>query len=85
MSRAERSGKRMDRVMIQKVYNCDKQQLRKKGYNKTNFVEDSWSSLEIENNELPVRYKDYQDSVRKLANEKDLIPIEYDYYIWQPL
>lgn len=70
----------MDTVMLKKIYKEIKGS--KLVYTKSNFTT-SWSADKFENGDFPLRYKEFQEAVRKCANEDGCCPIEYDYKNWK--
>ncbi len=73
----------MDSILLDYVW-----KIIKNNQNMTSFeFKKSWGNEELKNDgdcnfELPDRYMLFQESIRYLASQKNIFPIEYDFLVW---
>ena len=70
----------MDSIMIDKVW---KEYYKEANTIRSDEFHKSWSQEEFEAENLPERYLAFQNGVRELANEKNIFPLEYDFFVWK--
>lgn len=72
----------MDEEMLKIVYQNAREKIKNKDFTSEEFYK-GWGAMHLENNQLPQRYIVFQEAVRELAEQKNMTPIEYDYYNWE--
>lgn len=76
----------MDSIMLKKVWdlykvNHSNQERRKDLGDREEFLK-SWGKEELQDNQLPNRYKTFQDAIHAIIDTGDMYPIEFDYKEW---